>query len=299
MRSERQYIDRIPELEVIDNTGSSSLYMGYYDQPYFERNWHQHPEFELLLITSGHGRRFVGDHVEEFSEGDLVFLGPRLPHAWISDEVYLKSGSEKRCRSLYVQFRGALFESGLSDIGEFSGIRNLLLRSRRGLKVTGRLKNLIALIMQEMAGSDPVGRMLDLIRMLDLVSQSQFRYLASEQYEKENVYFKSRRMNTIHRYVVENFMHEITLEDAAGIVSMTKTSFCRFFKSQSKETFKRYLNRYRIDFAKKLLQSTEMQIKEIGYECGFSSISYFNQTFKRVAGISPRQFRLSLTAGTT
>ena len=54
------------------------------------------------------------------------------------------------------------------------------------------------------------------------------------------------------------------LQEVADLVNMTSTSFCRFFKSQTNSTFTEHLNGIRIDFANKLLQNTEIQIKEIG-----------------------------------
>jgi gentisate 1,2-dioxygenase len=47
--------------------------------------WHHHPEYELVLILRGRGRRMVGDHVDRFEENDLIFTGPFLPHQWICD----------------------------------------------------------------------------------------------------------------------------------------------------------------------------------------------------------------------
>ena len=48
--------------------------------PYFDPNWHFHPEFQLFLVIKGTGTRFIGDHVSPFKEGDLLFTGPNLPH---------------------------------------------------------------------------------------------------------------------------------------------------------------------------------------------------------------------------
>ena len=73
------------------------------NQASFDSLWHYHPEYELTYIIKGNGRRMVGDHMENFSEGDLVLLGPDLPHTWISE----RSSNTENCRALVIQFSEA------------------------------------------------------------------------------------------------------------------------------------------------------------------------------------------------
>ncbi|MGH8019505.1 MAG: cupin domain-containing protein, partial [Opitutaceae bacterium] len=70
--------------------------------PRFDAPWHFHPEIELTLILASRGRRFVGDRIERFAEGDLVLLGPNLPHFWHNDQ---KQRSEvTTAHAIVVQF---------------------------------------------------------------------------------------------------------------------------------------------------------------------------------------------------
>lgn len=290
-----QYEDRAPQLEMIESSPFASIHMGLYHQPYFERSWHYHPEYELILITSGYGRRMVGDHSEDFSEGDLVLLGPSLPHAWISDENFIKSPNDgEYCESVYIQFKRSLFTRSFFEISEFHGLLGILDKSRQGLKITGRNLQEISKLIQKMKVMQLFDRLIALIQILHLISKGQSKTLASESYLAEKFFFKSKRMNQIHIHLMEHYKDPLTVSEGAALVSMTKTSFCRFFKNQSGKTFTDYLNRIRMDVARKLLANTEMPVLEIAYECGFNSPSYFNQTFKRITGISPKQYRNSV-----
>src|SRR5690348_16611622 len=46
--------------------------------------WHHHPEYELTLTLNSRGQRFIGDHIGSYEDGDLVLIGPNLPHTWSS-----------------------------------------------------------------------------------------------------------------------------------------------------------------------------------------------------------------------
>ena len=55
--------------------------------------WHYHPEFELTLTLNSRGQRYIGDSIATYDDGDLVLLGPNLPHTWCSAERIDASGA--------------------------------------------------------------------------------------------------------------------------------------------------------------------------------------------------------------
>ena len=71
------------------------------DVPYFPFHWHYHPEFELTYIVRGNGTRWIGNHVEEYTSGDLILVGSNLPHGWYSDERRAPADGE---RAIVLQF---------------------------------------------------------------------------------------------------------------------------------------------------------------------------------------------------
>lgn len=290
MEAKREKIAISAELENIEFSQRSSFFIGKYSDSFFRRSWHYHPEFEILLITKGYGTRMVGDHFEEFHQNDLVLLGGNLPHAWISDPEFLNEGNNRSCESIFIQFRKSVFGTHFIDMPEMESIRTVLKKSERGLKVEGKYRDEIISEMLQIKKQSPLEQMLTLIRILDKIQKSDYKILATNNYKQQGI-FKSTKMTKAHNFIMQNFKHEIDVNTCAEHIGMTTTSFCRFFKKNSNVTFSVYLNYLRINLAQKLLRNTQMPIKEIAFECGYVSIVYFNQIFKKMTGMSPKQFR--------
>ncbi|HYD85556.1 MAG TPA: cupin domain-containing protein, partial [Opitutus sp.] len=89
--------------EVVRKPENSSLKLWYSTGYRFRAPWHFHPEVEILLVTRGRGVRYVGDSVAAFHEGDLVMVGPDLPHVWISDSTSADDPRHVQC--FIAQFR--------------------------------------------------------------------------------------------------------------------------------------------------------------------------------------------------
>jgi AraC-like DNA-binding protein len=99
------------------------------------------------------------------------------------------------------------------------------------------------------------------------------------------------RMNRVMQFVLAHRFQKITLAEMAAEAHLSKEAFCRFFKLRTRKTFTDYLLHLRINEAQKLLQETDLSISEIGYRVGFENLSYFNRSFKRIAGMTPREVR--------
>ena len=83
------------------------------------------------------------------------------------------------------------------------------------------------------------------------------------------------------------------MEDLAKIVGISKYYFCRLFKKAIGLPPHQYIVRRRIERAKKLLKYSDLTTVEIALECGFAHQSHLSRHFKRIVGVSPRQFRHS------
>jgi AraC-like DNA-binding protein len=92
-------------------------------------------------------------------------------------------------------------------------------------------------------------------------------------------------------YLHEHYMEPISLEDTARYVNMSKEYLARCFRQEMGITLVTYLNRYRVNQAKALLEEGERTLTEIALETGFSSSAYFSRVFRQEVGQSPSDYK--------
>ena len=104
--------------------------------------------------------------------------------------------------------------------------------------------------------------------------------------DKENPHIKS-----IKQYILNNISCHITLNDISKIVHLTPEYCSSLFKKNVGENIFTYILKHRTELAASLLLTTDMPLIEIAERCGFESYTYFSHTFKRIMGISARDYR--------
>lgn len=97
--------------------------------------------------------------------------------------------------------------------------------------------------------------------------------------------------------VQANSDDELSLGRVARAVNVSAGYFSELFHKTTGLTFTEYVARVRVEKVKSLLANPRLQITTIAYDTGFKSLSQFNRVFKRVSGISPREYRLKLVGG--
>lgn len=97
-------------------------------------------------------------------------------------------------------------------------------------------------------------------------------------------------------FIHENLSQPLTLESVAKAVSVSPFHFCKIFKQATGLTFTDFVNRARVEKAKRLLMKPAARITEVAYDSGFQSLSHFNRSFRRVAAESPTEFRSRMRA---
>ncbi len=93
------------------------------------------------------------------------------------------------------------------------------------------------------------------------------------------------------RFIHENLDQPLPLGEVARQAGLSESHFCRLFKDSSGLTLTDYVNRCRIDWAKRELLKPEERISEIAFMVGYQSLSQFNRSFARIVGQSPTVYR--------
>jgi AraC-like DNA-binding protein len=259
---------------------------------YYPTPWHYHPEYELVLVVKSHGQRIVGDSIENFEDGDLVFMGPNLPHVFNNGPEYYLGNPELRAEAIVIHFNETFAGKGFFELPEMSRVKKLLFNSKWGLKILGRTRRKIASAMGKMLHQTPARRLLHLIELLEELSISEeYRMLASLGYLQADQQQDANRMNKVYDYIMARFRNPLTLGEVAQVANLTPQSFCRFFKSRTRKTFSRFLNEVRVGYACKLMAEEHLNISDICYQSGYNNVSNFNRQFKRIVNRPPLVYR--------
>jgi AraC-like DNA-binding protein len=264
---------------------------------FFPYPWHYHPEYELVMIRRSTGRRMVGDHIGNFEEGDLVFMGPLLPHVWVNDPDFENGKVDYLADGIVVQFVKDFLGEKFLNIPEMEGFNQFLKLSNRGLAIKGKVRDEINSIMVKMLSGNGLRRLSYLLIIFDILSHinsADYEVLASPRSIENSNLKVSDRFNKVNEYILRNFHEDISLHEIAGVANMAVTTFCNFFKEHYKVTFVDYLNTVKIGHACKLLSEKDVNIVEVAYKSGYNNLANFNRQFKKLKNLTPTEYRKKL-----
>lgn len=271
---------------------NSSINFDKTEYNYFHNPLHYHPEFELTLILKSYGQRRIGDHIENFSEGDLVLVGTNLPHVWKNDDIFLSDNTNLKAQAIAVKFLPDFAGKDFMDRPEIVCINKLLMeKSPYGLKLVSNLRDEVKKIMLQMPDMDEADKFMNLLLILHLISKSnEYELLASLNYRNEKTK-NTHRVSLALDFIMNNYQENLTLELVASKFNISKNAFCRLFKKGTRKNLFTVINEVRIGKACQYLNESDMNILQICYACGYNNVSTFNKAFKKIHGISPTKYK--------
>lgn len=251
--------------------------------------WHCHAEVELVVVLQSQGYRIVGDNIRSLQRGDMVLLGPNLPHAYQHTDRFAVHQPPAHC--VLLQFEERLW-SDLLELPAMASVRRLLRRAGNGLHVIDPTRKQVAAMLMEMLKLRGVRRIALFLTLLDALAQSRnCKTITSPGFTASLTSYEQERIGRVCQFIDDNYHRPLRIVEVAKLAHMSEGAFSRFFRSHMGKTFPAFVNDLRIGRACRLLTETEMGVTEIALGCGYRNISNFNRQFLHMKKMSPSDFR--------
>lgn len=119
----------------------------------------------------------------------------------------------------------------------------------------------------------------------DRIDQSQFIIFSGQKEHNDEA------IKEAQQYIEENFENNLNINEIARRVNVSARSFLRRFKKATANTPLEYIQRVKIEAAKKKLEASTLNINEVMYDVGYSDEKAFRNTFRKYSGLSPLEYR--------
>jgi len=243
----------------------------------YEGDWHSlnhtHTFTELFYITGGKGQFLVSGHCCQARENDLIIINPHVEHTELS------------LASMPLEYI-VLGIEGMRFVGKDTVLAGDKIRIACS---TGRIRQYMALLLEEVQWKEPehasVCQNLLNVILICILSDRQVEVMPAA------AGYISPECAAVKNFIDSHFRETLTLETLAEAAHQNKYYVAHTFRESFGVSPIRYLTERRVEESKNLLRMTNYPIGEISSLSGFSSISVFSQTFKRVTCMSPREYR--------
>jgi AraC-like DNA-binding protein len=271
---------------IIPKTKESTLIYQQDEGPFFYEKLYQHEEIQICHILRGEGTLVIGDSINPYKKGDVIVIGSFIPHVFKSD---VEASSVSKMTSLF--FTKDSFGHEFFDLEAFQELRSFFEKSSYGFKLIAS-KNAVSKLFSKINIATKLQRFILFLDLLKILSFAEHQRLSSFIYAKKYTPVEGKRMSDVLEYTFKNYDKDVSLELVAQVASMTKNSFCKYFKKITNKTYFEFLKEVRVEYACKLIRKhNDMRIADVAYLCGFKNISNFNKQFKTVTNLNPSNFK--------
>lgn len=249
--------------------------------------WHHHPEYELTLTLNSRGHRYISNDVALYDDGDLVLVGPNVPHSWSSAE---RIDPTQPHVALVIWFSEAWAESLVRLFPEMAPTRALLAAAQQALSFSDSTSRVLRPVIEAMVEQDASQRLISLLTVLNLLS----RDVAAQRIAVENAapqVIEDPRIRRVLDYLRAHYAQPVGIPQLAQMACVSVSALHRMFRKHTRCTALDYIVRLRIGHACALLMQGNLAVSAIAEQVGYVSQALFNRQFKALKGLTPSQFR--------
>ncbi len=247
---------------------------------------HWHEELELLLIKRGKAISQLNSVPYKLNPGDLHVINKEIIHSLIANDCYFYC----------LVFDLKILKSKYDDDCQINYIKPLLennIRLQPHISPDSSVSKKIINLFQEIINvahpqKEPYKVKLKSI-LFDFIYEFYSKGKIIEVNHKSKQ--KAKRLRDVLLFIHHNYDKNISLKQLADISELNESYFSRYFKKQTGKSPIEYLNFYRINKAKEMLQKKNPSVKEISNLTGFNNFSYFIKVFKEYEDCTPLKYR--------
>ena len=251
---------------------------------------HRHEYFQIYYIIRGRLEHFTENDKSTLSQGDMFIIPPGKMHfIREADNAQFYSFSFMRESLGEISDLNRLSINFLKKLEQGGGVRaKITVPADEMLFVEGLMEQIYKEFTEKKIGFGEVIRSCA-VSLITVFARNYFAKMP------EGLLSPDGRELLLHcvEYIKNNFSEKITLDEMARMSAMSKSSFCRLFSELTGTSFKKYVNDCRIRKAKEYIKKG-YNITAIYGLCGYDDFTTFYRNFKKIAGISPREYKNKL-----
>lgn len=273
-----------------DNVYDLDFELIYISKSKFENDWHStlhmHPFTEIFFITSGQGTFQIGNEVVSVKESDLILINPNCSHTERS--VSSSDPLEYIVLALNNLAIGASPSNLDDDTKDTLNAYKILNFDKKKSEILYNLNTLIRELEERNLNYELACKSILTLFLIQVMRNTSSDIFITENFKKVNI-----ECMKIKNYIDSHYSENITLDFLSNLTYVNKFHLVHLFTKEMGISPINYLINKRIDESKNLLSTTNYSIRDISSIVGFSNSSYFSQMFKKITGISPKDFRSS------
>lgn len=247
---------------------------------------HSHDYLQLCYMASGSCYHWVNGRRWDLHAGDLFAIPPFTAHR-------LENRPHYPFRMVQLDFAAEFVSQQSLDFPP--NRQEPLPQVQLSAPHQEAVNQLIEAIMTEWSNREAGYKLViraELIKLIVLLARQSVRQEACDSGIACTASHKHTVLEAV-RYIESHFAEPLRLEDAAFISSLSPDYFSNLLKQLTGKSFVETLTGVRIRHAKRLLATTDWKVIEVCFQSGFQNVGHFNEVFKRLTGVSPKQYRLS------
>ncbi len=258
-------------------------------QPQFPR--HRHQFAELVIVTAGTGLHCIKSEEYPVGAGDVFVINDNSPHEYKemkdlglinilydSNELGMKNWDVRALPGYHAMFT---FEPTYRRKHKFES------RLRLSIQELSHVKSIVESLEKELEKQEPGFRLMARSTFAQLVCYLSRCYGQSREESSRALL----RIGKAISHIEENINQDIDLDALAKIAHMSRRNFTRAFRNAMGRSPIEHLIHLRVAHAMDLLDHSELNITEAGFQSGFTDSNYFSRQFRKVTGISPTEYR--------